>query len=164
MASASIRTRTTKSGERRYRVEFRLGGRASRPRYGGSLPRKADADERKRWILGELAARRVPDVGALEAVVDSVPTFEAAARQWLGSRLDVAESTKTNHRVNVSRAIAIIGKLPIDRITPQRIAEMVAELHAAGVKRSYLRKILQATAMVFDHAEVVPNPARASGS
>jgi integrase len=38
---------------------------------------------------------------------------------------------------------------------------MVAQLHEAGVKKSYLRKILQATAMTLDHAgRHLDNPAR----
>ena len=69
MASAWITTptsRTTKNGATRYRVEFRVGGRDSRTQYGGSFARKADALARKRWIDGELAARRIPDLRALE--------------------------------------------------------------------------------------------------
>jgi integrase len=37
---------------------------------------------------------------------------------------------------------------------------MIVELHKEGRKPSYIRKIVQATAMVFDHAGVMPNPAR----
>lgn len=62
MASSWITTRTTKSGEKRYRVEYRLGGRESPTKYGGSFRRKREADERRRWIDGELAGRRVPDL------------------------------------------------------------------------------------------------------
>jgi hypothetical protein len=60
--SAWIRTRPTRAEDIRHRVEFRMDGRVTRVRYGGSFKRKADADERKRWIIGELAARRVPDL------------------------------------------------------------------------------------------------------
>jgi hypothetical protein len=41
-------------------VEYRLGGRESQTRYGGSFKRKEDALKRKRWLDGELAATRVP--------------------------------------------------------------------------------------------------------
>ena len=37
---------------------------------------------------------------------------------------------------------------------------MVATVAAAGAKPSYMRKVLQATAMLFDHAGITPNPAR----
>ena len=39
MPSVWLRPRPTANGGRRYRVEFRLGGRESRPRYGGSFGR-----------------------------------------------------------------------------------------------------------------------------
>lgn len=161
MPSAWIRTRTTTSGRPRYRVEYRLGGRATPVRYGGSFKRKTEADERKRWIMGELAARRVPDLRPLEAVAAESPTFETAARTWLAARIEVSEGTKTQNRTSVHRAILAIGERPIDDLTPQDIAAMVAQLHAAGVKKSYLRKIVQATAMTLDHAgRHLDNPAR----
>ena len=37
---------------------------------------------------------------------------------------------------------------------------MVAKIVAGGAKPSYVRKVLQATAMLFDHAGIKPNPAR----
>lgn len=161
MASAWIRTRKTKHGATRYRVEYRLGGRESRVRYGGSFPRKADANERKRWILRELAARRVPDLRSLEAMAVKSPTFETAAKTWLAARIDVSEGTKTQNRTSINRAILVIGDRLVDELTPQDIAAMVAELHEAGVKRGYLRKILQATAMTLDNAgRHLDNPAR----
>ena len=43
MASVWIRTRSTKGGGKRYRVEFRLGGREARIRYGGSFATKREA-------------------------------------------------------------------------------------------------------------------------
>src|SRR5436309_2588505 len=73
MASAWITTRTTSAGARRYRVEFRLGGRESRTRYAGSFKTKREADERKRWISGELAARRMPELRSVEPL--SAPTL-----------------------------------------------------------------------------------------
>jgi hypothetical protein len=101
--SAWVRTRQTKAGQPRYRLEYRLGGRATPVRYGGSFKRKADADERKRWIIGELAARRVPDLRSLEPPAAESPTFKAAARTWLAARIDVSEGTKTQNRTSVNR-------------------------------------------------------------
>lgn len=160
MASAWIVTRLTKAGAKRYRVEYRLGGRETRTRYGGVFKRKADAEERKRWLIGEFAARRVPDLGSLEAAQAPAATFRRAAERWLGSRLDIAPGTRTQLRTSVGRAVRILGGRPVDEITPQEVADMVATLAGEGRKPSYVRKILQATAMVFDHAGVKPNPAR----
>src|SRR6476646_7177216 len=76
MPSAWIITRPTRDGGKRYRVLYRLGGRESKNRYGGSFKRKADAEARQRWILGELAARRHPDIGSLETTQAAAPTFK----------------------------------------------------------------------------------------
>jgi hypothetical protein len=53
VASTWITTRTTASGGKRYRVEYRLGGREAPTRYGGSFKTRREADERKRWLSGE---------------------------------------------------------------------------------------------------------------
>jgi integrase len=159
--SAWVRTRQTKAGQPRYRVEYRLGGRATPIRYGGSFKRKAEADDRKRWIMGELAARRVPDLRSLEPAAPESPSFKAASRSWLAARIDVSEGTRAQNRTSVSRAILLIGDRRVHELTPQDIAAMVAHLHEAGVRKSYLRKILQATAMTLDYAgRHVENPAR----
>ena len=60
MASSWIIRRATKDGGTRYRVEHRLGGRESATRYGGSFRTKREALARNAWIVGELAALRVP--------------------------------------------------------------------------------------------------------
>ena len=50
-------------------------------RYGGSLPTKREALERKGWIADELAARRVPDLAAFVEPVRA-PTLAEAAERW----------------------------------------------------------------------------------
>jgi integrase len=161
MASSWIITRKTSGGDKRFRVEYRLGGRESATRYGGSFKRKADADERRRWINGEFAARRAPDLRSLETTLTARPTFETAARQWLASRVDVSDGTKIQQRTSVNRAIGVLGARRIDELTAQHVAAMVVELHAEGLKHGYIRKILQAAAMVLDHAGLrLDNPAR----
>src|SRR5436190_21926734 len=97
MASTWITSRATAAGAKRYRVEFRCGGREAPTRYGGSFKTKREADERKRWIAGELAARRVPDLGSLETETKAL-TLTAAAERWFASRVDVAANTKLQHR------------------------------------------------------------------
>jgi integrase len=82
------------------------------------------------------------------------------ADRWIGSPIDAAAGTLIQHRTSVGRAVRILGARLVDEITADDVAAMVAALHADGLKPSYLRKIVQATAMVFDHAGVAPNPAR----
>jgi integrase len=152
--------RTTKDGAKRYRVEYRLGGRESPTRYGGQFKTKREALERKAWIAGELAARRVPDLGSLEPAQPAAPTFSAAATRWLASRLDVADGTRVQQRTSIGRAVRVLGPRRVDAIGAHDVAAMIAELHAEGLKPSYIRKVQQATAMLFDFAGVSPNPAR----
>jgi integrase len=159
MASVWVRTRPTKDGGKRYRVEFRTGGRESACRYGGSFRTKREALARRAWIAGELAALRVPDLCAL-AAQPQAPTFAGAAARWQASRVDVAASTAVQHRTALNRALPLLGPRRLDTIAPQDVADLVAALHAAGKARESIRKTVTAAAMVFDHAGVQPNPAR----
>src|SRR5262245_50035020 len=134
MPSVWIRTRPTAGGDKRYRVEYRLNGRATRIRYGGSFKTKREAQIRKAYIGGELAARRVPE---LRQLVEQAParTLAEAAARWQASRIDAAENTKIQHRSAVNRALPILGRRRVDELAPHDFAELVAQLHAAGKSR-----------------------------
>lgn len=157
--SCWIRTRRTKAGETRYRVEYRLGGRASAIRYGGSFPRKKDADERRLWISGELAARRVPDLGSLDAATATAPTLIDAATRWRESRVDVTEGTRVLHRVALARVLPILGTKRVDEITVEDVNGLVAEL-AKTRKRETIRKSIKYAAAVLEDEKITPNPFR----
>ncbi len=80
-------------------------GRCSpRHRYAGSFKTKTEALERRRWVTGELAALRVPDIRALEQEPVHAPTVAEAAARWQGARLDLAENTKTRHGLELNRS------------------------------------------------------------
>lgn len=158
MASTWIIARSTKSGGRRHRVEYRLGGREAATRYGGSFKTKREADERRRWIAGELAARRVPDLSFADAA--TAVTLRAAAERWRASRLDVSDGTMQTYRVALGRLLPRLGDTPVNRIDAQTIAQLVADLHAAGLKKQTIRKTVSVLAMVLDHLRIDPNPAR----
>ncbi len=160
MPSSWIVTRPTKDGGKRYRVEYRLGGRESATRYGGSFRRKEDATARKRWVDGELAALRAPDIHVLDQEPVRAPTLAEAAQRWQGSRVDVADSTRLQHRSAVRAAVLELGSRRVDSITPQDVAGLVTALAEKGRKRETIRKSLLALAMVLDHAGITPNPAR----
>jgi integrase len=158
MASAWISSRLTRSGAKRYRVMYRLGGRESSPRFAGSFATKRDALARKAWVLGELAAMRVPD--HRRAADSGAPTLRELAEHWQAARLDVSEGTLQTYRVALGRLLPRLGTLPVDQLRPETVAELVAELHAAGLKRQTIRKTVSVLAMVLDHAHLQPNPAR----
>jgi integrase len=157
MASTWIVTRTAKDGGKRYRVEYRLGGREAPTRYGGSFRTKREALERKAWIGGELAAKRVPDLRF--SVAETVTLRQLAAR-WQASRVDVAEGTAQTYRLALGRLLPRLGDKAVERIDAQTVADLVAELHGAGLRKQTIRKTVSVLAMVLDHGRIQPNPAR----
>jgi len=152
-----MRTRATKDSKR-YRVEYRLGGRESRIRYGGSFTTKREATIRAAWIAGELAAQRVPQRGV--AVEPVAPKLREASARWQESRVDVSENTRLQHRSAVRMLLPLLGERRVDAITPADVADIVAALTAKGKARETVRKSLLALAMILDHEGVAPNPAR----
>src|SRR6266542_3751435 len=161
MPGSWIVTRVTKEGGKRYLVRYRLGGRESAQRYAGSFRTRAEALERRRWLDGELAAMRVPDLSRLDSQPVRAPTLADAVAAYRASRIDIAEAT----RVNIGTSLNLIaGALeaghPVDAFAPQEIADAVARLHASGYKRETIRKAVTHLACVFDFAEVEPNPVR----
>jgi integrase len=161
VASVWITPRATKDGGKRYRVEYRLGGRESQTRYGGSFKTGREAKARKGWIAGELAALRVPDLTLLAAEAPSSPLLTDACEAWRQSRIDVTEGTRTLYRVALSRVLKTsIAKKRLDEVTVDDAVAVVAELDAAGHKRETIKKSRDYLAMVLDHYRVDPNPAR----
>ena len=159
MASVWIRARATKRGDRRYIVEFRLGGREASIRYGGSFKTRRDATTRRSWIVGEMAALRVPDLRLLADPVRS-PTLNEAAERWKASRVDVAESTRVLHRVALGRVLPILGIRHVDELQPADVAELVARLTPRATSARRSPRSVTALAQTLDHAGVDPNPAR----
>ena len=158
--SVRVRTRRTKDGSKRYRVLYRLGGRESTERYGGSFVTRKLALTRKAWIIGELAAQRVPDLRLLAQEAPTAPTLREVADRWRESRVDVADSTRVLHRVALDRVLPILGDRPVDGITVADITDLVGRLHRNGRKRETIAKSVTCLAQTLDHAGIAPNPAR----
>lgn len=158
MASVWLTTRTTKSGERRFRVSYRLGGRDAPIRYGGSFRTRREAVNRKAAIAGELSALRVPDLRLVGEAATA--TVRQVAERWQASRVDVSAGTAQTYKVALGRILPRLGDTPVDRLDAQTVADLVAELHAAGLRKQTIRKTTSVLAMVLDHARVTPNPAR----
>ncbi len=156
--SAWIEPRRTKAGEPRYVVKFRPGGRVSAKHYGGSFRRRAHAQARARLIDGQLALGQWPSWQIAEQTRS--PSFAEAAAAWQQARRDVREATAVQHGVALKRALPIIGATPIDELTIADLDRLVSELDAAGKARGSIRKTKTAVAMVLDHFEIDPNPAR----
>ncbi|HEY3205751.1 MAG TPA: site-specific integrase [Gaiellaceae bacterium] len=161
MAGVWIRTRKTKDGANRYLVEYRLGGREAKLCHGGSFKLKHLAKTRAGWIAGEIAARRVPDLGTLHPEVPRFPLLPEACDSWRASRIDVVMGTRTLHQVALDRVLATeLRHKRLDEISVDDAVALVAELHGVGYKRETIKKSRDYLAMVVDHYEIAPNPAR----
>jgi integrase len=153
MPSSWVERRPTKNGGAAcYRVRYLVGGRAAAKRYAGSFKTQREALARKRWVDGEL-------VGLLEQP-ETARTLSEAADAWLRSRVDVAEGTMQTYRVALGRLRPRLGTVAIDALTPQRVAELVAELTEASLRKQTIRKTVSVLAMILDEEGVQPNPAR----
>jgi integrase len=160
VASVWVRTRPTKRG-RRFRVEYRLGGREFPILYGGTFATLREAKARKAWVAAEIALQRVPDTRLLAVEPERAPTLDEAVEQWKRSRLDVREGTRVFHRVALDRLLPLFGGRRVDEITADDVNETIAALAAKGRKAATIRKSIQTLAIVLDDAGVEPNPARA---
>lgn len=158
MASVSI-YREERNGTIRWRVLYRLGGRASKRRHGGSFPTKRLAEGRREWIAGELAHLRVPDLRLLDEP-RTATLFHEVASTWRSSRIDVRKGTADTHRVNLNRLLPALGQRPVEEIEPAEIAALVGEMHSSGLKRETIRKTISTLAQVLDFTGRDPNPAR----
>jgi integrase len=159
MPSAWITRRPRRDGGTTYRVFYRLGGRETTPRHGGSFRTMREAVARRNWLAGELASMRAPDLRLLEAHSAS-PTLAEAAESWRISRIDVADGTAATYRVNLGRILTRLGRRRVDEIAPADVAAFAGELAGAELARESIRKTLVTFAMVLDFAGVVPNPVR----
>jgi len=114
---------------------------------------RREALARRRWVAGELAARRVPRIARLDDAPAALTVAEAAER-WRASRVDVTDGTAIGHRVQLGRVLPLLGSRRVDELTPADVAELVTELHASGRKRETIRKSLTVLAQVLDVAGV----------
>lgn len=161
MATLTIRTKTTASGEKRYIVRYRVGGYAYPIQHGGTFKTMKEAKARRDLIGGELAAGRNP-ADFLRAMVEqpSVRTIAAWGEAMVASRLDVSDSrrrflsTALRTRIN-----PVFGDQAPASIVPAQVQEWVARMAAELAPRSVL-KYWQVLAQVLDYSDTDPNPAK----
>jgi integrase len=156
MPSAWIERAATTKGTS-YRVRFRVGGHEDYPRRAGAFRTMREAKIRRDWVAGELAAMRVPDLKIVSATGE---TLGVAADRWKASRVDVAAGTMKTYDVALGRFLPRWKDKPLASIAAADVTDLVAELHAAELRKQTIRKTVSVLAMVLDHAGVEPNPAR----
>jgi integrase len=163
VASVWIKTRRTKDGGKRYRCEFRLGGREAKVNYGGSFKTRREATTRRNLISAELVALRIPDLQLADAEPTQLPLLPDAAERWRESRIDVDEQTQKMHRsafVRIFKVQPALRDRRVDEITVDDSTALIAALAAAGYKRETIRKTRSVLAQTLDHYKIDPNPVR----
>ncbi len=157
--SASITTRTTKSG-RRFVVRYRLGGRSYPVEHGGSFPTMKEARARRDLVAGEIAAGRNPRE-VLAAMKDrpQVRTFAQWAKAYRESRVDLSEETLKNLDSHVLTMKPVFGDRDPATLTAADVQTWIATSRLAP---STLRRYLVSLRAILDHAGVDPNPARSN--
>jgi integrase len=170
MASVSIRARTLDGRQRRWIVDYRLGGSETQPKHGGSFKTKAEAVARRNYIASELAAMRIPNLTLVEPAQPKAPTLREVGDAWLASRVDVGVQTAKNHRADLNRIGTVMPELFDKRIDAVTVEELVALVSALAAqtkksgekkyKRDTIGKTVDAVAMTFTYHGIDPNPAR----
>jgi hypothetical protein len=148
MARASVYREQRPNGTVRFRVAYRLGGRESKRRHGGSFGTLREARQRRDFIAGELASLRVPDLGLLDSP-RVLTTLRTVAEAWRVSRVDVASGTAQTHIVNLNRILRDLGDRSIEEIDADDVMGLVSRLRDAGLKRESIRKTMATLAMVL---------------
>ena len=154
--------RKTRSGKR-YMVRYRRGGRGYRLEHAGSFKRQDVARERERLVGGWLAAGLDPaeELAKLGAAEKERTTLSRAAREWLESRLDLAEKSQRVY----STYLDSFDDSPLGRSDPYRLeaADIRAQIGRwsdAGLAPKSVRERVSVLRQVLDFAGVEPNPAR----
>ena len=161
MASASITTRVTSRGEKRYVVRYRLGGRAYPVQHGGAFPTMKEARARRDLVAGELAAGRKPALllEQLAAVPTVVETLATVSERYRASRRDVSAARSKSIGVHLKLIGGTFGDCDPGRIAWDEVdgwISMLSERMKAASIRAYVGTLRQ----LLDYAEVDPNPAR----
>ena len=161
MASVLFVRRTTRSGERRYLVRYRLGGRESGLVHGGSFTLERDAKARRDAIWASIAKGEVPDLDLI-GIIERSQTVDEALAAYLATRIDASEATKRVYR-HAGRSFGPLGQKATDKVTVADVQDWVTQMHQEK-KRSpaTIRKYLDALRAALDHAERDPNPARSA--
>lgn len=148
MASVSIRRRAGKTGAR-FQVRYRLGGRGWPLVNGGTFKTRREAETRRAFIGGELAAGRNP-ADALRAVTERPPVraLSPLAKAWKASRVDVASATAASYEIHLLRILTTFGDRDPSSITVADIQEWIGA--NADLKPSSLSRYLGTLRQLLD--------------
>jgi integrase len=155
-----IRKRKTASGEPRYQVRYRRGGRYFKLEHGGSFRHHKYARERADLVTSWLATGKNPtdELRALRAEPPPARTFREWAAAYEASRVDLAEETTKNLGSHLKRMLPVFGDRDPASITPADVQEWIGA--NADLKPASLSRYLATLRQILDYAGIDPNPAR----
>lgn len=158
MTGCHILVRVLQSGEKRYIVRYRRGGRSFKLEHAGSFVTKRDAETRRDLIRGWLAAGKDPRT-ELWALMNAEPerTVAEAGAAFLAGRIDAKDGTRNNIRVALAR-LGPLGELPVRRVTVPDVQQWIVDQE--GIGPATVRRYLATIRQVLDYAGRDPNPAR----
>jgi integrase len=154
-----IRRRVTRNGEARFHVVFQASSYAKQ-RHLGAFKTLREAKLRRDWALREVAAGRVPDRLVIYREPERV-SIERAAGEYLATRLDAAENTRTVYEARARVLVAAFGRHDLSRVTARDVQAWVNEQAAAGLSRSTIHGRIGLLAQILAHASLDAAPARA---
>lgn len=144
--SASIRVRAKSDGTVAHDVRFR--------HEGSSMTRSfADAKSAERWanVLRQIGPENALPMLAVE--FDTVPTLDEYAELYINSKSGVEGLTTDHYRMFMRLHISpVMGSLPINTITPERIAQWVNDQVAAGSAAKSIANRHGFLSGLFEHA------------
>lgn len=144
--SAGLYLYVTPAGGKSWRANYQKAGKQATRTYG-------------RWPALSLADARKAHVGArdpvVQAMVQTVPTFNTVARAWLKLKLPTLSNGK--HQVQVENTLErfvfpVIGTRPIDMIKRAELVAVVQAVQAGGIVET-AHRVAGRIAAVFDYAQ-----------
>lgn len=148
-----------REGERRYVVRYRLGGRESRLRHGGSFRTRKEADARRRFLLEEMAAGRIPDLNPAVTAAKA-PTVASLVQPYITSRRDVTQKVRNDFTSRAAHLPDWLLALTVAEVDLAAVRQMVDELEEDDdFGPATVARVLSLLRAVLDYAGVDPNPA-----
>jgi integrase len=147
-----------RGGERRYLVRWRFAGRDSRLRHGGSFRTRREAELRRRYLLDEIAAGRIPDVNPGLAV-ERTPTVAEVIRDYIDAKVDIEERSRGNLRCDRNRLPADILAMRVGEVTRPTLQRWVVDQVEEGRGANAISRTVTLIRVAIQAAGVEPNPA-----
>ena len=166
MSSVRIRTRTTRRGQRRYMVAYRLGGRYGRDRSAGTFHKLTHARQRQAKVQ-ELIARghhdqieELANPAANGAVPEPEKSWTALHQQWLDGTHNLKPSTRRTYQRHGQALAHVIGDRDPTAFSWRDCRDLVTQLVERGLAPRTVKAYVDTFRLVLDYAGVKPNLAR----